>query len=245
MILDTSILNSDVTFTVESIANVDAHSSPATCLQINPTDQSKIVTGGEDGTLNIFDLDNLKISNSIHPAHSDTIIATDFTQHSAIISISSSQIKIWDTRVSSAHGAQRTIKATSSGQLTAAQHVRSYVVAGTSDGEVIAWDLRSDESRELASFRHHNAEIWEVDFHPTSPETMLTGSEDGTVRVWNSMILSDLIPTTAAANRRNSRGSTKIISDDLAINSFDIHPDVGILAASTDSYALWFKTCDP
>ena len=38
---------------------------------------------------------------------------------------------------------------------------------------------------QLASFEEHTKRVWSVDFSQTDPTRFLSGSDDGTVRLWS------------------------------------------------------------
>ncbi|KAK2768327.1 hypothetical protein FQN54_000180 [Arachnomyces sp. PD_36] len=69
------------------------------------------------------------------------------------------------------------------------------VVAGTelvsSQATVAFWDTRSPKQPRLQYSESHNDDVTELQFHPTNPSTLLSGSTDGLVNIYDTTITDE------------------------------------------------------
>lgn len=60
------------------------------------------------------------------------------------------------------------------------------ILTGCCDGQLISWDLTSDENRIDKIIAAHTKEIDEIDYDPTSQQIVTTSREEGRCAIWNS-----------------------------------------------------------
>ncbi|XP_005089321.1 nucleoporin Nup43 [Aplysia californica] len=167
--------------------------SPCTC--ISPRDDDWLVSGGEDGHLNVLALGQREPVQVIEKADSCTINAVTFLKQMEVLTVSSfGQLKIFDLRQEPGKGAK--IFSVSEGQHTPLLCVdkhpgQAHVVAtGGEDGMLTVWDLRK-EKFPMTLLEAHTGAMWEVKFHPHNPHHLFTCSDDGSLWHWDGSAFSN------------------------------------------------------
>jgi COMPASS component SWD3 len=59
----------------------------------------------------------------------------------------------------------------------------AFIVAGSEDGDIIFWDVRTKDIVQRASKAHEGVVCW-VDTSPGNNPTVVSGGLDGTVKIW-------------------------------------------------------------
>uniref|UniRef100_A0A8C8SG56 Nucleoporin 43 n=1 Tax=Pelusios castaneus TaxID=367368 RepID=A0A8C8SG56_9SAUR len=169
--------------------NPDTHSyGGASCTGVicnNP----EIVTVGEDGRINLFRADHKKAVRIIENADSSTLHAVTFLRTTEILTVNSiGQLKIWDFREQRNEPSQifsltgDRIPLHCVDRHPSQQHI---VATGGQDGMLSIWDVRQG-SMPVSLLNAHDAEMWEVHFHPSNPDHLFTCSEDGSLWHWDA-----------------------------------------------------------
>lgn len=161
-------------------------SAPCTGIACN---NPEIVTVGEDGRINLFRADNKEALRTVDHADSSTLHAVTFLRTTEILTVNSiGQLKLWDFRQQGTEPSQ--IFSVSGERVPLhcidrhpnQQHI---VTTGGQDGMLSVWDLRQ-AAMPLSLLKAHDAEMWEVHFHPSNPNHLFTCSEDGSLWHWDA-----------------------------------------------------------
>lgn len=180
--------------------------SPCTCLAAR--DSEMLVSGGEDGRINVCTLGQRQPIQVIDDADSCTINAVTFLKQTELLTVNSfGQLKIFDLRQDSRKGAK--IFSVSEGQhsplLCVDKHPgQAHVVAtGGEDGMLTVWDLRKDKFP-MTLLEAHTGAMWEVKFHPHDPHHLFTCSDDGSLWHWDGSAFSNEPISNFFQNKSNN-----------------------------------------
>ncbi|KFW12095.1 Nucleoporin Nup43, partial [Fulmarus glacialis] len=149
----------------------------------------EIVTVGEDGRINLFRADQKDAVRTIDNADSSTLHAVTFLRTTEILTVNSiGQLKIWDLRQQRNEPSQIFSLTGDRVPLHCVdrhpnqQHI---VATGGQDGMLSIWDIRQG-TMPVSLLNAHEAEMWEVHFHPSNPDHLFTCSEDGSLWHWDT-----------------------------------------------------------
>ncbi|KAM4772509.1 nucleoporin Nup43 [Rhinophrynus dorsalis] len=149
----------------------------------------EIVSVGEDGRINFFRADSKEIVRTIDDADSSTMHGVTFLRTTEILTVNSiGQLKMWDLRQQGNDPTQ--IFSVTSERVPLhcvdrhpnQQHL---VATGGQDGMLCIWDVRQGRMP-MSLLNAHEAEMWEVHFHPSNPDHLFTCSEDGSLLHWDA-----------------------------------------------------------
>ncbi|KAK2505665.1 hypothetical protein MC885_001558, partial [Smutsia gigantea] len=122
-------------------------------------------------------------------ADSSTLHAVTFLRTPEILTVNSiGQLKIWDFRQQGNEPSQILSLTGDRVPLHCVdrhpnqQHV---VATGGQDGMLSIWDVRQG-TMPVSLLKAHEAEMWEVHFHPSNPDHLFTCSEDGSLWHWDA-----------------------------------------------------------
>lgn len=81
-------------------------------------------------------------------------------------------------------------------------YIRPYLVTADYDGSIQLWDTAAvaRSSAEVSHFEEHSKRVWSVDFSRLDPPKFLSGSDDGTVRLWSIAQESSALVMRTPAN---------------------------------------------
>jgi len=165
---------------------------PCSCTNVSVS-QSNFVSVGEDGRINVFQVEQINPLRVIDNAECVSITSVIHTKTNEIVTTNSiGQLKAWDLRQSGSKAMKTMLP---SGEKVALESVDRHpyqpylVVTGSSDGVVGVWDLRH-ERYPVAMIDAHDSEVWEVKFHSLYPDNMFTCSEDGSAWYWDGTSIS-------------------------------------------------------
>ncbi|XP_019383092.1 PREDICTED: nucleoporin Nup43 [Gavialis gangeticus] len=151
----------------------------------------EIVTVGEDGRINLFRADRKQAVRTIDNADSSTLHAATLLRTTEILTVNSiGQLKIWDFRQQRNEPSQIFSLTGDRVPLHCVdrhpnqQHI---VATGGQDGMLSIWDVRQG-SMPVSLLNAHDAEMWEVHFHPSNPDHLFTCSEDGSLWHWDTSV---------------------------------------------------------
>ncbi|XP_032041337.1 nucleoporin Nup43 isoform X1 [Aythya fuligula] len=149
----------------------------------------EIVTVGEDGRINLFRADQKDAVRTIDNADSSTLHAVTFLRTTEILTVNSiGQLKIWDFRQQRNEPSQifsltgERVPLHCVDRHPNQQHI---VATGGQDGMLSIWDIRQG-TMPVSLLNAHEAEMWEVHFHPSNPDHLFTCSEDGSLWHWDT-----------------------------------------------------------
>ena len=66
------------------------------------------------------------------------------------------------------------------------------------EGVIMLWDTATLQT--VTEYEAHNKRVWSVDFCPTHPQLLASGSDDGRVKVWTRSILGTRTDRTSPRN---------------------------------------------
>ncbi|KAG8583050.1 hypothetical protein GDO81_008261 [Engystomops pustulosus] len=145
----------------------------------------EIVSVGEDGRINLFRADSKEIVRT----SISTIHAVIFLRTTEILTVNSiGQLKMWDLRQQGNDPthifsmANERVPLHCLDRHPSQQHV---VATGGQDGMLCIWDVRQSRTP-ISLLTAHDAEMWEVHFHPSKPDHLFTCSEDGSLWHWDA-----------------------------------------------------------
>jgi len=161
----------------------------ASCCTFDVSGQ-EIITGGEDGRMNILHIDRKDPIYTMDVMDSSNVTGIQYITSKEFLSINSTgQLKIWDTRkLAKDNKPSKTL--TLSGNacplLSVDKHPNQphIVVTGHGDGVIGIWDTRQEKAP-VTLIDAHSAEVWQVKFHPMYPDNLFTCSEDGSCWFWD------------------------------------------------------------
>lgn len=195
-------------------------------------DNPEIVTVGEDGRINLFRVDHKEAVRTIDNADSSTLHAVTFLRTPEIVTVNSiGQLKIWDFRQQGSEPCQILSLTGDRVPLHCVdrhpdqQHV---VATGGQDGMLSIWDVRQG-TMPVSLLKAHEAEMWEVHFHPSNPDHLFTCSEDGSLWHWDA---STDAPEKSSLFHQGGRSST-FLSHSLS-NQAGVHQSLVSSWLSTD-----------
>ncbi|KAF5301006.1 hypothetical protein FQR65_LT08989 [Abscondita terminalis] len=146
-----------------------------------------IVTIGEDGSINLLNVERDNVLRRIEEADSCSLNCVSFVKHSDILTGNSrGQMKIWDLR--SKENKPSNSFMLSGDQIAAtclAYHPnqRHMVVAGDEEGSLTVWDLRQN-AFPVNLLSAHSESVSEIQFHPDHPDQMFSCSSSGELWHW-------------------------------------------------------------
>uniref|UniRef100_A0A8C5PXX6 Nucleoporin 43 n=1 Tax=Leptobrachium leishanense TaxID=445787 RepID=A0A8C5PXX6_9ANUR len=221
----------------------------------------EIVSIGEDGRINVFRAESKDIVRTFDDADSSTMHAVTFLRTTEILTVNSiGQLKMWDlrqqgddpTQIFSVTGDRIPLHCVD--RHPSQQHI---VATGGQDGMLCVWDVRQGRMP-ISLLTAHEAEMWEVHFHPSKPDHLFTCSEDGSLWHWDASAEVAEKPsflggrntshisrsTIASTNAWLSSDHTKnleitnlLSSSTLSVNSLDVLGDY--LVCGSDAEAIY------
>jgi len=197
-----------IAFQWEKIHGYEAtsESAPCTCLALS---DNILVTGGEDGKINLLQLGSKKPLKTLENADNSNITALRFLNSKEFASINTTgQLKIWDCQAMERPVKTLTLSGNACPLLSIDKHPNQphILVTGHGDGVIGIWDIRQDHAP-VTLIDAHESEVWQVRFHPLYPDNLFSCSEDGSCWFWNG------------ASMISGATSMKVLNDTLADGS--------------------------
>jgi len=186
---------------------VTNESASCTCIAAN---DAELVTGGEDGRINVLQVDSRKPVRVMSNADSANIMDIQYLSTKEIVTVNTTgQLKVWDIRKQDSSPTNvMTISGNSCPLLSVDKHPNQphILVTGHGDGVIGIWDIRQDSSP-VTLVNAHEGEVWEVRFHPMYPDNLFTCSEDGSCWFWDGTAM-----VSEANYTKHSMGDTLMTS---------------------------------
>ncbi|XP_039274354.2 nucleoporin Nup43-like [Styela clava] len=218
--------------------HISGNGIPCTGVDVSIPD---FVTVGEDGNINLMRIGSDRLLRKLAKADSCPITDVCFVKQNEICTVNKmGQLRLWDLR-SSQDSPSRIV--VTSEELIALESVcrhpsRPHILAaGGADGCVTTFDIRK-EVAPVTKLEVHDLEVWEVQFHPTSPDNLFTCSEDGAVRRLDiTSELKNQDSLISAGNRPPVDVLELLNCHNMAVNSLSISGSR--LVCGTDSESVY------
>lgn len=171
--------------THEKVAAFEAHPDYIRCLAVHPS-ASIVLTGSDDMTIKAWDWDKGWRNIQIYEGHTHYIMAISFNPKDANTFASACldrTVKIWSLTSSAANF---TMDAHDKGVNYVDFYPgadKPYLVTCGDDKSVKVWDYLSKSC--VQTMEGHTNNVSFAVFHPNLP-IIISGSEDGTIKLWNS-----------------------------------------------------------
>ncbi|KAF7370716.1 Coatomer subunit beta' [Mycena sanguinolenta] len=160
--------------THEKVTSFEAHPDYIRCLAVHPT-APIVLTGSDDMTIKAWDWDKGWKNIQIYEGHTHFIMNLCFNPKDSNTFASACldrTVKMWNIGASTANFT-----------MDAHEKDKPYLVTTGDDKTVKVWDYLSKSC--VQTMEGHTNNVSFAVFHPNLP-LILSGSEDGTVKIWNS-----------------------------------------------------------
>ncbi|KAJ1995076.1 Coatomer subunit beta' [Coemansia sp. RSA 1358] len=171
--------------THERVAAFDAHQDYIRCIAVHPT-LPYVLTGSDDTSIKLWDWEKNWKCVQIFEGHTYFVMGLSINPKDTNTFASASldkTIKVWNLGSPTPN---YTIEGHTKG-VNAVDYYhgsdKPYLVSGADDFQAKVWDYQNTSC--VQTLEGHSQNVVTVAYHPTLP-IILTGSEDGTCRVWNS-----------------------------------------------------------
>jgi WD40 repeat protein len=165
-------------------------------LHLAPVRKHGLVASLSNNSLNVVPFDPMELKTStdgrvIKNAHEGSITGLKTIDENNVVSCGEDGMKLWDLRTN-CNGPAQTFVPDSGSPLCCLDVQASKLVAGTQlvgvDAGVVFWDIRKGNKQSMAYVDSHSDDVTEVQFHPTDPFGLLSGSTDGLINIYNTSI---------------------------------------------------------
>lgn len=171
--------------TMEKVREFEAHQDYVRTVAVHPT-RSVFLTASDDMLIKLWDWEKNWSCSMVYEGHAHYVMQVVFNPKDPNTFASASldcTVKIWNLASPvpnmSLEGHRKGVNSVD----YYPGNDKPYLISGGDDERAIIWDMQTrTPAQELPG---HTANVSAVQFHPTRP-LILTASEDGTVRVWNS-----------------------------------------------------------
>lgn len=171
--------------TLERVHQFEAHSDYIRCIAVHPV-QSYILSSSDDMTIKLWDWDNKWSCKQVFEGHTHYVMQIVFNPKDNNTFASASldkTIKVW--QLGSVHP-NFTLEGHEKGVNCVDYYHggdKPYLISGADDRLVKVWDYQNKSC--VQTLEGHSQNISCVAFHTELP-LVLTGSEDGTIKLWHS-----------------------------------------------------------
>lgn len=206
----------------------EATREPSVCCCI-ATSNNEIITGGEDGRINLLLVDRKKPVRVLENADSSNITGIQFLTTNEIVSVNTTgQLKLWDIRQPEIDKPQKvlTLSGNACPLLSVDKHPNQphILVTGHGDGVIGIWDVRQEKAP-VTLIDAHQAEVWQVKFHPLYPDNLFTCSQDGSCWFWDGTSMISGANDIKAMNLASGRVNATLQTNDIASSSVWLYID--------------------
>eukprot|EP00727_Mastigamoeba_balamuthi_P006449 m51a1_g2424 Coatomer subunit beta' A (942) ;mRNA; f:812330-815630 len=171
--------------TMKKLKTIEAHSDYIRSIAVHPT-QPYVLSSSDDMSIKLWDWDKNWQNVMIFEGHTHYVMQVVFNPKDPNTFCSASldrTVKVWGLNSSTPYftleGHEKGVNCVD----YVADGDKPYLISGADDKTAKVWDYQSKAC--VATLEGHTHNVSAVLFHPELP-IILTGSEDGSVRVWNS-----------------------------------------------------------
>lgn len=155
-------------------------SEPIQCIATYPTLQNLFIIGCADGNISLWPASDTEGATLVAATQNDSIQSLQWFDEKTLVSASLDRtITLWDVD----QLAEKSVLSTTCGILSV--HMKgNLIITGHPDRTARLWDTRVEERRSVvAEFKSHSN--WVSDVKWVTDEVFVTGSYDGSVKLWN------------------------------------------------------------
>ncbi|KAJ3899890.1 coatomer protein [Lentinula edodes] len=178
--------------THEKVASFEAHPDYIRCLAVHP-ERSLVLTGSDDMTIKVWDWEKGWKNVQMYQGHTHYIMNISFNPKDTNTFASACldrTVKIWSISALSSSTSSPQANFTLEAHEKGVNYVdfypgndKPYLVTCGDDKTVKVWDYLSKSC--VQTMEGHTNNVSFAVFHPSLP-VIISGSEDGTVKIWNS-----------------------------------------------------------
>jgi len=173
--------------TLEKVHEMEAHSDYIRYVAVHPN-MPYVLSSSDDMTIKLWDWEKNWACSQVFEGHAHYVMMCQWNPKDNTIFASCSldrSIKVWGITGSNSQ-AHFTLSGHKKGVNCleyAPTGEKPYIISGADDQSVCIWDYQTKQC--IQTLRSHTNNVSATLFHPTLP-IILTGSEDGTVRIWHA-----------------------------------------------------------
>lgn len=171
--------------TLEKVHSFEAHSDYVRCIAVHPS-QPLLLTCSDDMLIKLWNWEKMWANQRVFDGHTHYVMQVVFNPKDNNTFASASldrTVKVWQL---GSHVANFTLEGHEKGVNCVDYYhggEKPYLISGADDRLVKIWDYQNKTC--VQTLEGHGQNISAVSFHPELP-VVLTGSEDGTVRIWHA-----------------------------------------------------------
>lgn len=158
------------------LSSFEAHSDSVTCIQMRPSNSSKMATGSFDKTCKIWDL-NAERADAVLDGHDGAVMSLSYWDHLLLTGGVDRTIRLFDTRIKKC---VKTLQSHTDTVSCIQFDNKDVVVSSSLDRTIMEWDLGS--SRVINTYRGHSGGVLYCSFDSNK---ILSASKDHSIIIWS------------------------------------------------------------